>query len=161
MWRIGIECKMQRVWGSSLSIWRLRMHATYNFTYVRKFHKMWNIGMKYMYVTYWYQFFTRCEELVPIFPQFEISEMWNLRFNIALSFSRGSWPVLLKKNPYIFVIFQRGGPDRLSPSGSAHERKIVNIVLSTSCYIFFGCAKTSSGLFKEFLDCCHGGHLGY
>ena len=28
------------------------------------FHKMWNIGMKY--VTYWYQFFTRCEELVQI-----------------------------------------------------------------------------------------------
>ena len=28
-------------------------------------HKMQNIGMKY--VMYWCQFFTRCEELVPIF----------------------------------------------------------------------------------------------
>ena len=53
--------------GGILSIWRIRMHATYNFTTwtCDFFHKMWNIGMEY--VTYWYQVFTRCKELVPIF----------------------------------------------------------------------------------------------
>ena len=76
MWRIGIECKMQQIFffgggggGGIWSMWRLRIAATYTivmyFHYVRKFHKMWNIGMKY--VTYWYQFFT----------------VWNLQFNRA------------------------------------------------------------------------------
>ena len=38
---------------------------TYNFTTCANFTKCEKIGMKY--VTHWYQFFTRCEELVPIF----------------------------------------------------------------------------------------------
>ena len=43
------------------------MYATYNFTTCANFTKceICNIGMKY--VKYWYQFFMRCEELVPIF----------------------------------------------------------------------------------------------
>ena len=69
MWRIGIECKMQQIfflWGGGYFINVKIAHVCYiNFHDVRKFHKMWNIVMKY--VTYWYQLFTRCEELVPIF----------------------------------------------------------------------------------------------
>ena len=40
--------------GGIISMWRLRMYD-----YVRKFHKKWKISKKY--VTFWYQFLTRCE----------------------------------------------------------------------------------------------------
>ena len=44
--------------------------------FVRIFHKVWDIGSKY--VTYWYQFFTCCEELVAILHSVKY-EVWNLR----------------------------------------------------------------------------------
>ena len=41
------------------------MHVCYiKFDFMRVFHKVGDIGTKY--VTYWYQFFTCCEKLVPI-----------------------------------------------------------------------------------------------
>ena len=82
MWRIGIECKMQQIWGVSyrcedcacmLHIISLRAQISRN-------------------VKYWYEI---CDVLVPIcyalwrigtdFSQCEICEMWNLRFNSALT----------------------------------------------------------------------------
>ena len=58
------------------------------FHYVRKFHKMWNIGMKY--VTYWYQFFTRCEELVPIFHSEKFAKFEICGLTGLVSFT-GAW----------------------------------------------------------------------
>ena len=51
------------LWGI-LSTWGICMIATWNFTTCVFLSHVRNIGMKS--VTYWYQFFTRCEELVPI-----------------------------------------------------------------------------------------------
>ena len=47
-----------------LSMGGIRMIATWNLTTYVFLSHVRNIGMKS--VTYWYQFFTRCEELVPI-----------------------------------------------------------------------------------------------
>ena len=53
--------------GSILSMWGIRMYATriyMKFDFLRIFYKVWEIDTKY--VTYWYQFYTCCEWLVPI-----------------------------------------------------------------------------------------------
>ena len=56
--------KKKKKLGCILSMWRIRMNAIWILrTYVFLTH-LWDIGMKS--VTYWYQFFTRGEELVPI-----------------------------------------------------------------------------------------------
>ena len=80
VWRIGIECEMQQIWGAFYQceewacllceVW-LRMYFSQS-------------------VCYWYEI---CDVLVPIFHVFweidtnssqcEINELWNLRFNNA------------------------------------------------------------------------------
>ena len=50
--------------GGILSMWGIRMYAIWNLTSCVFFHKVWDIGTKY--VTYWCQCFTCCEELVQI-----------------------------------------------------------------------------------------------
>ena len=48
-------------------------HVCYlKFDFVRIFHKVKDIGMKY--VTYWYRFFMYCEELVPIFHNVKVAK---------------------------------------------------------------------------------------
>ena len=59
VWKIGIECKMQQIW-----VWRILISVLWNLTAYVFLSYVRDIGLKF--VTYWYQLFTRCEELVPI-----------------------------------------------------------------------------------------------
>ena len=62
LWRIGIECKMQQIKDCFINV--RNTHVCHKkIDYVRIFHQVWDIGVKY--VTYWYQFLTCCLELVP------------------------------------------------------------------------------------------------
>ena len=63
MWRIGIDKKGKKI-GCILSMWRIRMNAICFLRTCVILTHLWDIGMKS--VTYWYQFFTAREELVPI-----------------------------------------------------------------------------------------------
>ena len=57
------NAKCSNFWGYFINV--RNTHVCYmKFEFVRIFHKMWDIVTKY--VTYWYQIFTCCEELIPI-----------------------------------------------------------------------------------------------
>ena len=66
LWRIEIECKMQQIGGGGGAFYQCEEYARmlYKFWLLHFFHKVWDIGTKY--VAYVYQFFTWCEELLPI-----------------------------------------------------------------------------------------------
>ena len=55
----------------------------YEIDFVRICHKVWDIGTKY--VTYRYQFSRALWGIGTNFSQCDIDEVWNLRFNSALS----------------------------------------------------------------------------
>ena len=58
--------------GGILSMWWICMIATWNLTTCVFLSHVRNIDMKS--VTYWYQFFTRCEDLVPILHGVKFTE---------------------------------------------------------------------------------------
>ena len=83
------------------------------FHYVRKFLKMWNIGMKN--VTYWYQFFTRCKELVPIFHSVKFAKcergsfmVWEINMGVCprLEFDNIMFINCLGYDFYIYGAFE-------------------------------------------------------
>ena len=99
MWRIGIDCKMQQIWGVFfLSMWWLRMYATYNFTTCANFTKceilVWNmlrIGTQFSRaMKNWYQFFT----------------VWNLR-NVQFAVQQSPIKGNVRVSDYDTLIFGR------------------------------------------------------
>ena len=65
LWRIRSDGKCSRFEGGGGYQCMRNAHELYmKWDFMRIFHKLWHIGTKY--ATHWYQFFTYCEEFVPI-----------------------------------------------------------------------------------------------
>ena len=71
LWRIGIECKMQQIWGVFYQCGEYAC-MLFEIWICAYFNKVRDIGTKY--VTYWYQFFTCCEYLVPILHSVKLTK---------------------------------------------------------------------------------------
>ena len=109
-------CKMQQI-GGILLMWRIRLDGIWNLTTYVFLSHVRDIGMKS--VTYWYQFFTRCEELVPILHGVQ----WNwrsMKFTVHISLQREQKTVLPRRLPIYYcwftseVLFLTDGNNRVS-----------------------------------------------